>query len=117
MSKLFRDKGGDYRVFTRRNHFPGGGGTALTRSYIYAYGEGDAVTVEELQSLLAHEMVHNWPTLRDDPPGAAPGMSKGAPNIIRPSSRWEMGICSPRRTAAIINEKAGSYYENPMAGA
>ena len=116
MSKLFRDKGGDYRVFTRRNHFPGGGGTALTRSYIYAYGEGDAVTVEELQSLLAHEMVHNWPTLRDDPPGAGTWYVEGSAEYYSTLIPLEMGICSPRRTADIINEKAGSYYENPMQG-
>lgn len=102
MSKLFRDKGGDYRVFTRRNHFPGGGGTALTRSYIYAYGEGDAVTVEELQSLLAHEMVHNWPTLRDDPPGAGTWYVEGSAEYYSTLIPLEMGICSPggRRTSS-----------------
>lgn len=116
MSRLFHDKGGDYRVFTRRNHFPGGGGTALTRSYIYAYGEGDRVTIEELQALLAHEMVHNWPTMRDNPPGAGTWYVEGSAEYYSTLIPMEMGICSLERTAEIINEKAGSYYENPMRG-
>lgn len=114
MSKLFQDKSGDYRVFTRHNHFPGGGGTALTRSYIYAYGEGDAVTVDSLQDLLAHEMVHNWPTMRDDPPGAGTWYVEGSAEYYSTIIPMEMGICPLERTAEVINEKAGSYYENPM---
>ena len=113
MSTMFHDKGGDYRVFTRHNHFPGGGGTAFPRSYIYAYGEGDNVMIEELQSLLAHEMVHNWPTMNDTPAGAGTWYVEGSAEYYSTIVPLEMGICSLQKTAEVINEKAGSYYANP----
>ncbi len=114
MSEMFRDKGGDYRVFARHNHFPGGGGTALTRSYIYGYGLQDEVTIEGLQSLLTHEMVHNWPTMTDHPAGLGTWYVEGSAEYYSVLVPMEMGICSPEKTAADINDKAGNYYTNPM---
>lgn len=114
MSRMFHDKGGDYRVFARHNHFPGSGGTALTRSYIYGYGLHDTVTIEGLQSLLAHEMVHNWPTMSDDPAGLGTWYVEGSAEYYSTLVPMEMGLCSLEKTAADINDKAGSYYTNPM---
>lgn len=114
MSRMFHDKGGDYRVFARHNHFPGGGGTALTRSYIYGYGLHDEVTIEGLQSLLAHEMVHNWPTMTDNPAGVGTWYVEGSAEYYSTLVPMEMGLCTLEKTAEVINEKAGSYYANPM---
>lgn len=114
MSKMFHDKGGDYRVFARHNHFSGGGGTALTRSYIYGYGLHDEVTIESLQSLLAHEMVHNWPTMADNPAGLGTWYVEGSAEYYSILVPMEMGLCSLEKTARDINDKAGSYYTNPM---
>lgn len=114
MSEMFHDKGGGYRVFTRHNHFPGGGGTAFPRSYIYGYGLHDQVTAGSLQSLLAHEMVHNWPTMSDQPAGLGTWYVEGSAEYYSTIVPLEMGICSPEKTAGIINDKAGSYYANPM---
>ncbi len=116
MSKMFHDKGGDYRVFTRHNHFPGSGGTAFPRSYIYGYGKDDAVTIEDLQALLAHEMVHNWPTMLDNPAGTGTWYVEGSAEYYSTVVPMEMGLCSLQKTAEVINEKAGSYYNNPMNG-
>lgn len=116
MSKMFHDKGGEYRVFTRHNHFHGGGGTAFPRSYIYAYGEGDHVTISGLQSLLAHEMVHNWPHLPDDPAGLGTWYVEGSAEYYSVMVPLEMGIRSVELAAEDINEKAGSYYKNPLMG-
>lgn len=114
MSRMFQDKGGDYRVFTRRNHFRDGGGTALTRSYIYGYGTEDEVTVESLQALLAHEMVHNWPTMKDTPPGLGTWYVEGSAEYYCTLVLMELGLCSPEETARMIQSKAGSFYENAM---
>jgi predicted metalloprotease with PDZ domain len=113
MSRMFRDPGGEYRVFTRHNQFPGGGGTAFRRSYIYGYGQHDEVTIEGLQSLLAHEMVHNWPTMSDVPAGRGTWYVEGSAEYYSTLVPMEMGLCSLEKTAAVINDKAGSYYANP----
>jgi hypothetical protein len=112
MAAMFHDKGGDYRVFTRRNHFQDGGGTALTRSYIYGYGTQDDVTEKGLQALLAHEMVHNWPTMKDTPPGLGTWYVEGSAEYYCTLVLMEMGLCSLEETAQMIQEKVGSFYEN-----
>ena len=114
MAEMFHDKGGDYRVFTRHHQFPGSGGTAFPRSYIYGYGLHDEVTLEDLQSLLAHEMVHNWPHLSDDPAGLGTWYVEGSAEYYSTLVPMEMGLWSPEKTAEVINEKAGSYFANPM---
>lgn len=114
MSALFHDMGGYYRVFTRRNGFSGSGGTAFPRSYIYGYGREDAVTVEGLQSLLAHEMVHNWPTMADEPAGAGTWYTEGSAEYYSVMVPMEAGLCPLKRAAEDINRKAGGYYANPQ---
>lgn len=116
MARMFHDKGDCYRVFTRRNGFPGSGGTAFPRSYIYGYGKGDEVTLEGLRDLLAHEMVHNWPTMKDDPAGLGTWYVEGSAEYYSTIVPMEMGLRTLDETAEVINEKAGSYFENPMNG-
>ena len=38
VATFFHDEGGSYRVFVRKNPYKGGGGTALARSFLFAYG-------------------------------------------------------------------------------
>ena len=40
VSAFFHDDGESYRVFIRKNPYASGGGTALTRSFLFAYGTG-----------------------------------------------------------------------------
>lgn len=114
MSEMFHDKGGDYRIFARHNGFPGSGGTALKRSYIYGYGKDDAVSLDELQDLLAHEMVHNWPTMKDDPAGLGTWYVEGSAEYYSTMVPFELGMRSAEKTAEVINRKAGAYWKNPM---
>jgi len=115
MSAMFRDKGGDYRVFTRHNHFPSGGGTALTRSYIYGYGIDEPVTVHSLQALLAHEMVHNWPTMSETPAGTGTWYVEGSAEYYCTMVIKELGLASLEEIAEMIScDKAGTYYQNPL---
>ena len=114
MSEMFHDSGEDYRVFARHNHFAGGGGTALTRSYLYGYGKNDPVDLEDLQDLLAHEMVHNWPAMDDNPPGKGTWYIEGSAEYYSTMVPMEMGIRSAAKTAEVINSKAGAYWKNPM---
>lgn len=114
MSDMFHDTGEDYRVFARHNHFAGNGGTALTRSYLYGYGKDDRVDLDDLQDLLAHEMVHNWPTMIDDPPGKGTWYVEGSAEYYSTMVPMEMGIRSIAKTAEVINSKAGAYWKNPM---
>ena len=116
MAEMFHDDGRPYRVFARHNAFPGGGGTALTRSYIYGYGRDDPVDADELRDLLAHEMVHNWPTMRDEPPGLGTWYVEGSAEYYSIIVPMELGLCSPEHTAEAICRKAGSYFSNPMNG-
>ena len=113
MAKMFHDKGDCYRVFTRHNHFPGGGGTAFARSYIYGYGADEKVELEELRDLLAHEMTHNWPTMVDEPAGLGTWYLEGSAEYYSTIVPMEMGLCSLEHTAKVINSKAGSYFRNP----
>ena len=116
MAEMFHDADECYRVFARHNAFPGDGGTAFSRSYIYGYGKDDRVDLDDLRDLLAHEMTHNWPTMRDEPPGLGTWYVEGSAEYYSTIVPMEMGLCDLEHTAAVINEKAGSYFSNPMMG-
>ena len=114
MAEMFRDKGGDYRVFARHNQFPGYGGTALTRSYLFGYEKNDTVSLDDLQDLLAHEMVHNWPTMDDSEAGRGTWYLEGSAEYYSTIVPFELGMRSAEKTAEVINRKAGCYWQNPM---
>lgn len=67
MQVFFHDDQHDYRIFMRKDPFPHSGGTALMRSYMFGWNDAEPVSVREKQNILAHEMVHNWPHLNDNP--------------------------------------------------
>lgn len=69
MSKFFHDTPSasePYRIFVRREGPERGfGGSAFARSYVLCY---DSITISDIRgweifSLLAHEIVENWPLL------------------------------------------------------
>ena len=68
MSAFFADEpssSNPYRIFVRRaTPARGFGGTAFRRSYCLEYDAAlDTVGGDDINQLLAHEMVHNWPLL------------------------------------------------------
>lgn len=114
MQKKFHDSGEPYRVMTRHNSFPGqGGGTAFARSYIYSYCDGQEISEADLKDLMAHEMVHNWPTMKDEPAGLGTWYVEGCAEYFSTMVLLEHHLASLKDVAAAINEKAGSYYSNP----
>ena len=65
MGSFFHDSASTYRVFVR-NASParGFGGTAFRYSYCLEYDAGlDIIPPEDVNQLLAHEMIHNWPMI------------------------------------------------------
>lgn len=65
MQTFFRDKDCVYRIFVRKDPYTHSGGSALSRSYLFGWNDTEPVTLLNKKSILAHEMVHNWPHLAD----------------------------------------------------
>jgi hypothetical protein len=112
MSKFFRDEGQPYRVFIRKNFNHGNGGTALARSFTFGWDEQQAPTLESLQSLLAHEMTHNWPAMQGDH-GDTAWYSEGAAEYYSILLSHRAGVISLARFQEEINQRATGYYTNP----
>ena len=53
------------------------GGTALYRSYLFGWNTTQPCSLEDKKTILAHEMVHNWPQLNDNPYGVTTWYSEG----------------------------------------
>lgn len=71
MSNFFRDKASEenpYRIFVRRaTPARGFGGSGGIRSFVLEYDDAiDTISQDEIFTLLAHEMVHNWPLMAAD---------------------------------------------------
>lgn len=118
-SRFFRDAGEPYAIFAR--HTAGdesrAGGTALTRSYMYLYRSNDQLDPVWLKFLFAHEMVHNWVHLNDDPFGTCTWYVEGMAEYYSAVLPARMGIVSREELADQLNKRAADYYENPRRGA
>lgn len=71
MADFFEDQGEDFCVFFREHPYPGTGGTALSRSFMYSYSHEEHNEPEDLMvklKKLAHEIVHEWATFNDGGP-------------------------------------------------
>ncbi len=113
MQGFFRDDNPVYRIFVRKDPFKTSGGTALYRSYMFGWNETQSFTVEERQFILAHEMVHNWPHLNDDPYGITTWYSEGTAEYYCVMLPLRMGLLSPEKAMEEIQRKADAYYSNP----
>jgi hypothetical protein len=109
---FFHDKGEPYRVFIRRSP-AGGGGTALTRSFFFGYGMNKVPTVKDLEGLIAHEMVHNWPTLDGDHADTS-WYTEGNAEYYSILLSYRAGLTTPDEFLKQINERADGYYTNPL---
>ncbi|KAL2814436.1 hypothetical protein BJX63DRAFT_420787 [Aspergillus granulosus] len=56
-----------YHIFIRRNTKYGGGGMALTRSFMFGWNPANATDQESLRLLISHKITHNWAQM----PGAS----------------------------------------------
>ena len=113
MSQFFRDDGKTYRIFMRKDPYPTSGGTALMRSYMFGWNETQPVSVKDKQNILAHEMVHNWPHLNDNPYGITSWYSEGTAEFFCVMLPFRMGLVSKEDTLKEIQSRTAAYYTNP----
>lgn len=120
MQAFFSDKGKTYRVFVRRNPHPGTmTGTALTRSFMFAYDASDFTEDRPLgarEGVLAHEMVHNWVIVEDES-GLDNWYMEGFAEYYSVLLRYRLGVLSFQQYIEIVNEKLDAYYTGPLVNA
>ena len=115
MSPFFRDTESIYRIFVRKDpeKFPSSGGTALQRSYMFGWNENKPVNVEEKQNILAHEMVHNWPNLNDEPYGITTWYAEGTAEYYSIMLPLRAGLITKETALYEIQRRTDDYYCNP----
>lgn len=102
-----------FRVLMRGNAYPGGGGAALSSSFLVSYPD----TLEdatELRETIAHETVHNWISSIGGPPGSSSWFSEG---LTVHYTRWILlrsGLFTAGEFLDSVNGTARSYYTNAM---
>ncbi|KAH6962451.1 hypothetical protein BKA56DRAFT_623001 [Ilyonectria sp. MPI-CAGE-AT-0026] len=113
MKRFFHDTEPAYRIFMRGSASSSGmGGAALLRSFMFSYIMGANSTWESLQSLLSHEMVHNWPTLSGD--DDVTWYVEGIADYYSMVLPFRLGAFTLDRFMQGVNNMATAYYTNPM---
>lgn len=115
MAPFFGDTESVYRVFLRRDPaaYPSSGGTALLRSYLFGWNENKPVSVTEKQNILAHEMVHNWPNLNDEPYGTTTWYAEGTAEYYSILLPLRAGLIDRQTALREIQSRSDAYYTNP----
>lgn len=103
-----------YRVFFRHNPYPGAGGAGLINSFMSGFGDDPAPTVDGMRHHLAHEIVHNWPGSLDGPNGVVSWYGEGMAEFYSATIPWRAGLISTEDFLVQVNERAQSYYGNPV---
>lgn len=115
MGGFFGDGEACYRVFARRDPFEkSGGGTAAARSFMFGYSEKTFPDVDGMQNLLAHEMVHNWPHMEDEPAGLATWYNEGSAEYYSVVLPLRAGLSTLPDTLIQVSARAEKFYTNPM---
>ena len=114
-SAFFRDEGEPYSIFARHTDEEErrAGGTALARSYMFVYQKDEQVDPVWCRFLFAHEMVHNWISLEDEPFGTCTWYVEGMAEYYSALLPLKMGAVSIEETVQQLNRRAKEYYENP----
>ena len=113
MQVFFRDDQAVYRIFMRHDLTESSGGTALTRSYMFGWNDQQPVSVRDKQNLLAHEMVHNWPSLNDVPYGETTWYAEGTAEYYSVMIPLRAGLISKEQALSEIQRRTDDYYTNP----
>src|SRR5262249_1002047 len=74
--------------------------------------EANAPTLDSMQSLLAHEMTHNWPAMEGEH-GDTAWYSEGAAEFYSLVLSHRAGVMTNADFMKEINERASGYYTNP----
>lgn len=113
MQKFFQDPESIYRIFVRKDPYSHSGGSAMARSYMFGWNETEPVSLENKKSILAHEMVHNWPHLDDSDEEITSWYSEGAADYYSMILPLRMGLITPKEAMQEIQSMTDSYYTNP----
>ncbi|MCC5980155.1 MAG: hypothetical protein JJU26_00385 [Oceanicaulis sp.] len=113
MARFFDDEGAPYRIFIRYNVHPGGGGTALARSFMVGYDPQGETTAGGMQQLLAHEMAHNWPRLSGGAHAETAWYTEGTAEFYSLVLLLRSGQMDLDGFISAINRRAANYYTNP----
>ena len=113
MQAFFHDDQHAYRIFMRKDPYPSSGGTALLRSYMFGWNDTQPVSVRDKQNILAHEMVHNWPSLNDNPYGTSSWYSEGTAEYYCCMLPFRMGLTTRETLLEEIQKRTTAYYTNP----
>ena len=115
-ARFFGDGGAPYTIFARRVPFPvHPGGTAEERSYLFLYQSPEQLD-DSLTFLFAHEMVHNWISVPDEPYGTATWYVEGMAEFYSTVLPWRAGLVSGEALCRELNSRARDYWENPAVG-
>jgi len=113
ISAFFQDSGAPFKVFARKDPFKkSGGGTALSDSFMFGYSEAALPAPDEIQNLLAHEMVHNWPHL-DEPEACRTWYDEGTAEYYSIVLPYRAGLSSLEDVLRQLQERTHMYYGNP----
>jgi len=113
MQAFFRDDQKVYRIFMRHDNTVTSGGTALERSYMFGWNDRQPVSVADKQNLLAHEMVHNWPQLNDNPYGVTTWYAEGTAEYYSIMIPLRHGLITKEQALSEIQKRTDGYYTNP----
>jgi hypothetical protein len=112
ISTFFRDADKQYRVFFRHNQGGAIGGAALPNAFMVGYGDAPAPTPDRLRSMLAHEIVHNWPSpLQSE---ASEWYGEGMAEHYSAAITLRARLIDPEEFLEGLNAQALSYYANPL---
>ncbi len=104
-----------FGVFGRTNTRNPGSGIGLTDSFAYTFNQTS--TLEDLRSLLAHEMLHSWVNSLDSSMDAAGGLDRswfgeGLAVHYQRTLPYRAGMIAADDFLKDLNDTAGRYYTN-----
>ena len=112
MARFFQDDETNYSIFMRKEPFKySNGGTAFNGGFAYGYSEAMPLVMEEALNTLAHETVHNWPTL-EMKTTEENWYSEGTAEFYSIMVPLRAGIVTPEEAAPWITEKCPNFYQN-----
>lgn len=114
IATFFGEPDKPYRVFFRKNPYPGAGGAGLVNSFMSGFSDSPAPTAARMRGHLAHEIVHNWTASLEGPNGIIAWYGEGMAEFYDPVLSWRAGLISTEEFLNDVNERAQSYYGNPM---
>lgn len=113
MCAFFQESTPGFRVFVRKHPYPGNGGTAVRRSFMFGWSDQEPPTQEGLTTLLAHELAHNWPML-DGEWDENGWFDEGTAEYYSIVLLRRAGFITDDAFLALLNERARGYYTNPL---